>query len=59
MRSGWKRPAVELLADADELDRLAGDRLDRQRRAAAGVAVELGQHHAGQRQRLVRTRARC
>ncbi len=27
--------------------------LDRQRRAAARVAVELGQHHAGQRQRLV------
>ena len=34
---------VELLADTDELDRLAGDVLDRQRRSAAGVAVELGE----------------
>ena len=37
---------VELLARAREQDRLAGDRLDRQRRAAARVAVELGHHHA-------------
>jgi hypothetical protein len=37
---------------ADELDRLAGDVAHRQRRAAAGVAVGLGQHDAGQRQRL-------
>ncbi len=37
---------VELLAHADELDRLAGDGPDRQRGAAAGVAVELGQDHA-------------
>ena len=35
--------AVELLADAGELDRLAGDVAHRQRRAAARVAVELGQ----------------
>ena len=34
---------VELLADADELDRHAGDRDDRQGRPAPGVAVELGQ----------------
>ena len=37
---------VELLADADELDRLAGDRLDAEGRAAARVAVELGEDHA-------------
>ena len=37
---------VELLADRGELDRLAGDRLDRERRAAARVAVELRQHDA-------------
>jgi hypothetical protein len=54
MRSGWKgSSAVGLLADAEELDRLAGDLADRQRRTAAGVAVGLGQDHAGQRQRVV------
>jgi hypothetical protein len=37
---------AELLARGREQDRLAGDRLDRQRGAAAGVAVELGQHDA-------------
>ena len=37
---------VELLADADELDRHLGDRLDGQRRAAAGVAVHLGHDDA-------------
>ena len=44
--------AVGLFADADELDRLAGDVAHRQRGAAAGIAVGLGQHHAGQRQGL-------
>ena len=44
--------AVGLLAGADELDRLAGDVAHRQRGAAAGIAVGLGQHHAGQRQRF-------
>ena len=39
---------VEALAHAEELDRLAGRGLDRQRRATAGVTVELGQDHAGQ-----------
>ena len=34
---------VELLAGADELDRLAGDHLGAEQRAAAGVGVELGQ----------------
>ena len=37
---------AELLARGGEQDRLAGDRLDRQRGAAAGVAVELGEHDA-------------
>src|SRR3954467_7857912 len=37
---------AELLAGGGEQDRLAGDGLDRQRRAAAGVAVELGEDHA-------------
>jgi hypothetical protein len=37
---------VELLARGGEDDRLAGDGLDRQRGAAAGVAVELGHHDA-------------
>ena len=45
--------AVDLLADAGELDRRAGDLPHRQRRAAARVAVELGQDDAGQRQRLL------
>ena len=38
---------VHLLADADQLDRLAGDGAHRQRRAAAPVAVDAGQHDAG------------
>ena len=37
---------VELLPHAGEHDRLAGDALDRERRTAACVAVELGEHHA-------------
>ena len=44
--------AVELLAHAGELDRTAGDLTHRQRGATAGIAIELGQHHAGERQRL-------
>ena len=35
----------ELLAHTDKENRLAGDRLDRERRAAARVAVELGHNH--------------
>ena len=45
---------VELLADAGELDGLAGQRLDRQRRAAAGVTVELGEHDTGDIERIVK-----
>ena len=43
---------VELLARGGEQDRLAGDGLDRQRGAAAGVAVELGHHDAVELDRL-------
>ena len=45
---------VELLADAGKLDGLAGQRLDRQRGAAAGVAVELREHDAGDIERVVK-----
>ena len=38
---------LEALAAADERDRHADHRDDRQRRAAAGIAIELRQHHAG------------
>ena len=44
---------VHLLADAQELDRLAGDRAHRQRRAAASVAVHARQHDAGEADPLV------
>ena len=44
---------VELLPLADELDRHAGDLPDGQGRAAAGVAVELGQDHAVELEGLV------
>ncbi len=40
---------VELLAGADQLDRLAGDRAHRQCRAASSVAVDAGEHDAGER----------
>ncbi|CAE6947305.1 conserved protein of unknown function [Ectopseudomonas oleovorans] len=43
---------ITLLAHTDELDRFAGDMSHRQRGTATGVAVDLGQHHAGQRQRV-------
>src|SRR6185369_3269554 len=42
--------AVERLAHAEELDGLPGDLLDRQRRAAAGVAVELREDEAVERE---------
>ena len=42
-----------LLAHAEELDRLAGDGTHRQRCTAARVAIDLGQHHTGQRQRVI------
>ena len=39
--------SIGALTGADELDRQAGDGADRERRATAGVAVELGQDEAG------------
>ena len=44
---------VHALADADQLDRLAGDGAHRQRGAAAAVAVDAGQHDAGEAELLV------
>ena len=44
---------VDLLADAGELDRRAGDLPHRQGRAAARIAIELGEDDAGERQRLL------
>ena len=49
---------VGLFAGADQLDRLAGDRAHRQRRAAAAVAVDPRQHDAGEADALVERRAR-
>ena len=43
--------AVELLGDTGEFDRRAGYPPHRQCRAATRIAVEFGQHDAGQRQR--------
>ena len=44
---------VEFFAGADQLDRLAGDGAHRQRRAAAAVAVDAGEHDAGEADALV------
>ena len=44
---------VELLAGAHELDRLAGDGAHGERRAAAAIAVDAGQHDAGDADLLV------
>ena len=44
---------VQLLAHAHKLDGLAGDRLDGEGRAAPGVAVQLGEHHAADVQGVV------
>ncbi len=44
---------VGLLADADVLDRLLEDAVDRERGAAAGVAIHLGEDDAGDVERLV------
>ena len=45
--------AGERFADTGEFDGFAGDVAHRQRGAAAGITVELGEHHAGERQRFV------
>ena len=44
---------IGLLADADELQRLAGDVADRKRRAAARIAIHLGEDDAGDAEALV------
>ena len=44
---------VRLFAGADELDGLAGDVANGERRAAAGVAVHLGEDDAGEAEALV------
>ena len=49
---------VELLAGTGEEDRLADDLLHRQRGAAARVAVDLGEDHAVEADRLVERRRR-
>ena len=48
---------VQLLAGADQLDRLAGDGAHRERGAAAAVAVDAGEHDAGEADALVEARA--
>ena len=58
-RSGWNgSSASNFSPDADELQRLAGDVPDRERRAAAGVAVHLGQDDAGDARAACGTRRR-
>ena len=53
-RSGWNGfEGVELFADTDELQRLSGDVADRQRRAAARIAIHLGEDDAGDAEPLV------
>ena len=49
---------VDLLADADEFDRLAGHMAHGERGAAAAVAVHPGQHHAGDADALVELASR-
>jgi hypothetical protein len=44
---------VELLADADELDRFSGDRFEAQGGPATGVAVEFGEDGAGNVEGLI------
>ena len=54
MRDGMEfLQRIDLFAGADELDRLAGDGAHRERRAAAAVAVDAGQHDAGDADALV------
>ena len=45
--------SLHLLAGADELDRLTAHLADRERRAAAGITIELGQHRTGDAHLLV------
>lgn len=53
-RSGWKRlQRIGFFAHTDKLDRLAGDVAHRQRSTTTGIAVRLGEDHAGERQRFI------
>jgi hypothetical protein len=45
---------IVFFADAHELDGLAGDVMNGERRAAAGIAIKLGQDHAGLRRPRLR-----
>ena len=55
MRSGWKgSKASGFFAGADELDGLAGDVANGDGRAAAGVAVHLGEDDAGEAEALMK-----
>ena len=47
---------IQLLAGAREFDGFAGDGLHAQRRAAARIAIQLGQNRAGDLQRLIKMR---
>jgi hypothetical protein len=59
MRSGWKgSKASGLFAHAEELDGLAGDVANGEGRAAAGVAVHLGEDDAGEAEAGVEIRGR-
>ena len=49
---------VEFFADAEQLDRLAGDGAHGQRGAAAAIAVDAGQHDAGDADLLIEIAAR-
>jgi hypothetical protein len=51
LRVEWLE-CVQLLADAGEFDRLAGNVTHRQRRAAARVTIELRQNNTRERQRF-------
>ena len=54
MRSGWNNlQGIVFFAHADELDGLPGDMTDGKRRATTGIAIHLGEYHAGERELLV------
>ena len=55
MRSGIEAfERVVFFAEADKFYRRAGDFADGERRAAAGVAIELGENDAGEAEALVK-----
>jgi hypothetical protein len=46
---------LQLLAHADVFDRRVSHTINRERGATPGIAVHLGQHHAGNAERVVKT----